>query len=210
MHSHRAARPFRESRLMEMIRLEARFAREFVISPFNVGSVCPSSRALTQTLVSMADISREGLVIDLGAGSGIVTRELLHAGVAPERILGVEISGGFKTAFERQCPGVTMITGDARNLGLLLNEYAPGKPICSILSSLPFRVMPGSVVRAITREMHSVLAERGGSLVQYTYAWWISYPLRKFGFMPGAARLVLKNVPPARVERYTVQEGRAQ
>lgn len=210
MHTQRAARPFRESRLMEMIRLEARFAREFVSSPFNVGSVCPSSRALTQTLVTMAGIEREGLLIDLGAGSGIVTRELLHAGVAPERILGVELSDGFKTAFERQCPGVTMITGDARHLGRLLDEHAPDKPLCSILSSLPFRVMPGAVVRAITQEMRRVLGQRGGSLVQYTYAWWISYPLRRFGFTPGAARLVLKNVPPARVERYTVQEGRTQ
>ena len=202
MRSQLRQRPNVGGALFEKIQLEAAFMKEFMRAPLNVGSICPSSRALTRTLVHMAKTSREGLVVDLGAGSGIVSQELLHAGVAPERIVAVELSTGFCKTFAQSCPGVTMITGDARELGKLLDVHAPGMSVCSVISSLPFRVMPRPVVAAIARELHAVLAVRGGSLVQYTYAWWMQYPLRQFGFAPAAARLVLKNVPPARVESY--------
>jgi phospholipid N-methyltransferase len=188
--------------LFEKLKLEAAFMKEFVRAPLHVGSICPSSRALTKTLVQMAGTGREGLIVDLGAGSGIVSQELLRAGVAPERIVAVELSPGFRKTFSRTCPGVAMITGDARDLGKLLGRHAPGAPVCSVISSLPFRVIPRPIVRDILREIRSVLSERGGSLIQYTYAWWMQYPLRKFGFSPAAARLVLKNVPPAKVESY--------
>lgn len=204
MHTRRVHRPLRGGGLIEKIRLETRFMTEFMRAPFNVGSVCPSSRALTQTLVRMADLSGSGLVIDLGAGSGIVTRELLLCGVAPERILAVELSPGFRKAFSEQCPGVTMITGDARELGSLLEAHAPGRGIGTIISSLPLRIMPDSVVAAVMRELRGVLAERGGTLLQYSYFWWMNFPLRRFGFAPRSSRLVLKNVPPARVEDYRV------
>ena len=195
-------RPNMGGALFEKIKLEAAFMKEFVRAPLLVGSICPSSRALTKTLVHMAGTDREGLIVDLGAGSGIVSQELLGAGVASERLVAVELSPGFRKSFARACPGVAMITGDARDLGKLLDRHAPGVPVCSVISSLPFRVMPRPIVLDILREIRHVLLERGGSFVQYTYAWWMQYPLRKFGFAPDAARLVLKNVPPAKVEIY--------
>lgn len=208
MQTRRVYRPLRGGGLMEKIRLETRFVTEFMRAPFNVGSVCPSSRALTQALVRMAAPSGDGLIIDLGAGSGIVTRELLLGGVPAENLLAVEISPGFRKAFAEQCPGVPMVIGDARNLGNLLETHAPGRGIRSIISSLPLRIMPDSVVAAVMRELYAVLDARGGTLVQYSYFWWMDFPLRKFGFTPRSARMVLKNVPPARVEGYKVAARR--
>ncbi len=208
-HDHRQFMTTRHSapagRLFERIRVEAGFVKEFVRAPFHVGSICPSSKALTETLIRMARVGEEGLVIDLGAGSGIVTAELLKAGLPAERIVGVELSPGFSKTFSRLYPSVPILTGDARNLGGLLGGNFARQNIAAIISSLPLRMMPNRVVGEIVREIRAVLAARGGCLVQYTYAWWMSYPLRRFGLKPKGARVVFKNVPPAKVERYVAE-----
>ena len=189
--------------MLEKIKVDAGFIKEFVTAPLHVGSICPSGKALTAMLVRMAHAcKRQGLVVDLGAGSGIVTAALLQAGVPPERIVAVEISDGFSQAVSRLHPEVPILTRDARRVGAMLAEHAPGQPICSIISSLPLRVIPAPIVTEIARELQSVLAERGGMLVQYSSAWGMQYPLRKYGLSPRAAGLVMKNIPPARVESY--------
>lgn len=201
MSLHPFYKPFR-SGAFEKIKLETRFMAEFLRAPFCVGSVCSSSRSLTRTLTEMADLEDGGVVVDLGAGAGIVSRELLLCGVAPERILAVEVSSGFSKAFSRQCPGVPLVVGDARNLGNILDAHAPGKNVCAVISSLPLAVLPALVTAAVMKELYAVLETRGGVLVQYTYLWWTNFPLRQYGFSPRDSRLVLKNVPPARVEGY--------
>ncbi len=208
VHNHRPHPVRRQApagRLLEKIRVEAGFVKEFVRAPFHVGSICPSSKALTETLIRMAKVGDEGLVVDLGAGSGIVTAELLKAGVAPERIVGVELSPGFAKTFSRLHPTVPVLVGDARDLGALLSRHYTQYRIAAVISSLPLRVIPGSAVREIMHEVRAVLAANGGCLVQYTYAWWMSYPLRRFGLAPTGARMVFKNVPPAKVERYVAR-----
>jgi Phospholipid N-methyltransferase len=180
----------------------ALFLRTFIQRPSTVGSVCPSSAALTDRL--LAGISRrdDGLVIDLGAGSGPVSAAMLRSGIARDRIIAVEALGGFAAPFSARCPGVRLVVGDARNLNAILDREAPGRPVSAIVSSLPFRVLGPDLTRDILREIHLVLRERGGTLVQYSYAWWMRYPLRASGFTPMRASIEWKNLPPARVEAY--------
>lgn len=176
--------------------------REFVCAPVKVGSICPSSKALTASLIESVPLYGNGLIIDLGAGSGSVTEELLRVGVAPERILALELSLGFSKVFSRRCPGVPLIIGDARHLNTILDTYAPGRELGAVISSLPFRVMPSWLVREILQEIHDAVSRKGGLLVQYTYAWWMRYPLSKYGFLPQSSNFVLGNLPPAKVESY--------
>ncbi|CAK7041572.1 MAG: hypothetical protein DELT_02848 [Desulfovibrio sp.] len=180
------------------------FLREFISAPSYVGSVCPSSKALTAALISSAPINGDGLIIDLGAGSGVVSEELVKAGVAPERIMAVEISSGFSNVFNKRCPDVPLIIGDARALESMITRHNPSVGVSAIISSLPLRVIPSGIVVEIMNEMQSVLSKKGGVLIQYTYAWWMRYPLRRYGFTPCSARVVLGNLPPAKVESYAV------
>ena len=180
------------------------FLREFVHAPTSVGSVCPSSKALTASLIKAAPLVDDGLVIDLGAGSGIVTEELIKAGIAPERILAVEISSGFAGVFNRRCPDVPLIIGDARSLDSIITRHNPTSKVSAVISSLPLRAIPTNIVSEIMAELRNVLVGKGGTLIQYTYAWWMKYPLQRYGFNPRSARLVWGNIPPAKVESYVV------
>lgn len=178
------------------------FLGKFIRYPATVGSVCPSSGALADELVVSVPLGGNGVVIDLGAGSGPVSAALLRGGVAPERILAVDALPGFRAGFTRRCPGVTFIAADARDLKAILDRHAPGRKISAVISSLPLRVLPAKTTQAALSAVKTVLAERGGFFVQYSYAWWLRYPLRSYGFSPRSASMVYRNLPPARVEAY--------
>ena len=180
------------------------FFREFVQAPSSVGSICPSSKSLGASLIDAVPLEGDGLIIDLGAGSGIVSEGLVRAGVSPERILAVELSEGFSRLFNKRCPGVPLVIGDARYLGSIISGHNAAAGVDAIISSLPLRVLPAALASAIMGEMRNVLNSKGGLLVQYTYAWWMRYPLRRYGLAPRSSRLVWRNIPPAKVESYAV------
>lgn len=150
----------------------------------------------------MASACETGVIIDLGAGSGIVTERLLRSGVDAERILAIELSPCLAAICKQRFPTVTVLTGDARELGRLLERHALGKRVACIVSSLPLRVLPANLVREILLAIKAVLGERGGFLVQYTYAWWRRDPLKQHNFSSFAGQLVLRNCPPAKVQAY--------
>jgi|GEM_PF-681238 len=178
------------------------FFNQFIRQPDMVGSICPSGAALSRQLLHGIPIEGNGLVIDLGAGSGPVSEGMLHLGIAKDRILAVEALDAFKAPFSARCPGVPLVIGDARDLKAILDREAPGREVCAVVSSLPFRVLGPELTHSILDEIHLVLGERGGRLMQYSYAWWLRYPLKDNGFEPASARMVWNNLPPARVEAY--------
>lgn len=45
--------------------------------------VCPSGMPLARSMAAFAPRKGDGLVVELGAGTGTVTRQLLDAGIAP-------------------------------------------------------------------------------------------------------------------------------
>ena len=178
------------------------FISEFIQSPSSVGSICPSSRFLAGALIGMIPAG-EGLIVDLGAGSGIVSEALVSSGIAPDRIMPLEISNGFCGAFTRRCPDVPLVVGDACALESIIAARYGNRRVCAIVSSLPMRVLHASVQIKVIAQIRQVLAARGGVYVQYTYAWWRKYPLSTYDLRPHAACIVMRNIPPARVEAYT-------
>ena len=54
--------------------------------------VCPSGMPLARSMAAFAPRKGDGLVVELGAGTGTVTRQLLDAGIAPRRLVVVEQS----------------------------------------------------------------------------------------------------------------------
>jgi phosphatidylethanolamine/phosphatidyl-N-methylethanolamine N-methyltransferase len=189
-------------KIVQAARDNCAFFLEFMQYPDKVGSVCPSSPALIEQLLNGADIGDQGLVIDLGAGSGVVSEGMLRCGIQTDRIIAIETLEDFAESFAVRCPGIPLVIGDAGNLKTILDRVAPGRKISAILSSLPFRAMLPTTAGVILDGIHAVLRERGGRLVQYSYAWWLRYPLQNNGFSPVAANIVWRNLPPARVEVY--------
>lgn len=180
------------------------FLGQFLRTPARVGSICPSSRFLARALVNMAMDSnvRDGLIIDLGAGSGVVSRQLLRHGIGSERILALDISERFNDPFHKHCPNLMLYNEDAGNVSRIIASDFPRYPVQAIISSLPLRNMPNRVVARIMGELRRLLVRDGGILIQYTYALWLHSSLVPYGFACLDRQYVPLNIPPALVEKY--------
>jgi phospholipid N-methyltransferase len=133
--------------------------------------------------------------VELGGGTGAVTRALLQQGIAPGRLTVVERSSAFVRHLRARFPGVTILQGDAAKLGELLPRDCR---IDAIVSSLPLRSLPAGEALAIVAQWGALVGE-GGIVIQFTYALRDTGYLSLPGFLRRANDIVWANCPPARV-----------
>lgn len=175
------------------------FWRQAICSPHGVGAICPSSAALAQTMAGLLPapvMESEDLIVELGPGTGVVTRALLDRGIAPHRLLLIERMPAFCRMLQDRFPQVPVVLGDA----MRLQDYLPPRRVAAIVSSLPLLSLPPECRSGIIAAMRRCL-DADGCIIQFTYALWGKTPLRRAGFTADCCRRVIVNVPPARVER---------
>lgn len=187
---------------------ELRFLAQWLRHPGRVGSVAPSGHALAATMAAAVTVDAgagggAGMVVELGPGTGSVTRALLQAGVAPRDLVAIESNGAFADMLRARFSDIRVLTGDARELGSLLRDAGVG-PVGAIVSSLPLLSIGADARRAILAGIAAALPA-DGVLVQYTYGPAAPVPralAAELGLAGARARWVLANVPPAAVWRY--------
>jgi phospholipid N-methyltransferase len=171
------------------------FARELLHQPSAVGAIWPSSRRLAASMAARVPRHRDGLVVELGAGTGAVTRALLKRGIAPRRLVVIDKSLPFVRHLRARFPSVRVLQGDAARLSELLPE---GQPIDAIVSSLPLRSLPAKDAAAIVAQWARLLPT-GATVIQFTYALGARVRSPLPGFLERTSDIVWANLPPARV-----------
>lgn len=171
------------------------FAREMLSRPAAIGAIWPSSRQLAKSVASRVPLHGDGLVVELGGGTGAVTFALLQRGIAPARLRVIERSPAFVRHLRARFPGVTIVQGDAAELGELLPK---GSHIDAIVSSLPLRSLPARVAATVVAQWRALIAT-GGVVVQFTYDLRSACGQPPRGFLQRASNIVWANLPPARV-----------
>src|SRR3546814_16444921 len=101
---------------------------------------------------------KDGLIIELGPGTGVVTKALLKQGVAPERLLVVEYSNRFVQRLRKQFPHVTIVHGNAADLCQIVPK---GVKVSAIVSSLPLCSLPEAVTQSIVQQWQRLLHDSG-------------------------------------------------
>ena len=148
----------------------ALFLKRWLRRPFATGAVVPSGRLLAEAMARTARAviaGRPGHVVELGAGTGEVTKALVAAGIASERLVLVERDPEFASFLRRHFDGPRIVEGDAARLPALLADHGLA-PIAAVVSSLPLLSLPSDVVNGIVGGVFDALP-RGGALVQFTY-----------------------------------------
>ncbi len=179
----------------------ALFLKRWLRRPLAMGAVVPSGPLLTRALALTAVREmqgREGHVIELGAGTGEVTKALLAAGIAPERLALVERDPELTAFLRRHFRGPRIIEGDAARLPKLLAAEGVAK-VATVVSGLPLLSLPAEVVTGIVHGVFEALP-KGAALVQFTYGPSPPIPkaLRENLHLVGAhGSRIWRNVPPA-------------
>ena len=73
----------------------ARFLKALIAAPRLTGAVAPSGRTLARAMATAIGSPPNGLIVELGPGTGPVTQSLIETGVAPRRLVLVEYDPGF-------------------------------------------------------------------------------------------------------------------
>jgi phosphatidylethanolamine/phosphatidyl-N-methylethanolamine N-methyltransferase len=150
-----------------------------------------------------------GRVMELGGGTGALTREILAAGLPAAHLEVVEIDALFARNLARSFPGVDVIECPAQSVA----AHAAGGPqgYQAMISGLPLLAMNRQLQHDILAEAFRLLAP-GGAFVQFTYS--VRSPVRasvleSLGIEVQRVGHIVRNFPPATVFRFSrIGEGR--
>ncbi|MHB1200935.1 MAG: class I SAM-dependent methyltransferase [Polaromonas sp.] len=161
-------------------------------TPALTGAVTPSSRYLASAMVRATGDVRH--VVELGAGTGPVTKELRRR-LPHASLVAVEIQSGLAQQLRNRFPGLDVRQHLAHEV---LDGLAYPDPV-ALVSSLPFRSLPQDMREATMASIERFLRRVPGSrLVQFTYQ-----PRAPFeasaDFRWLKTCLVWRNAPPAGV-----------
>ncbi|MBW1876739.1 MAG: methyltransferase domain-containing protein [Deltaproteobacteria bacterium] len=122
------------------------FLKEFAKNPMRVGSVAPSGVQLARRMVHAADIHPDHVVVELGAGTGPVTRELRAA--HPEvPLLVLEPSPQMAALLRQAHPDITVVEEFAQDLPEILRKWGHERAD-RVVSSLPWTMWSEEVIRS--------------------------------------------------------------
>ncbi len=179
------------------------FLSRLASAPRQIGAVAPSSRRLGRAMAAELPADHR-ICVELGGGTGSLTRALLSAGLPRENLIVIERDPRLAAHLRKRFRGVRVIRGEAQKLTELLRAEGIG-PVDAVVSGLPLRSLPRRVANAIAAESFAALRE-GGVFIQFTY--WLLPPVSRAAAaelsIKGVARgHVWRNLPPATVWRYS-------
>ena len=180
----------------------AHFFRSLMAAPRLTGAVAPSGRPLARAMARAAGRLSEGLVVELGPGTGPVTRALLERGLDRRRLVLVEYDPRFCRMLEARFRPATIVEGDAYDLPRTLGALASER-IAAVVSSLPLLNQPPHRREKLIGGAFDLMGP-GGVFVQFTYGLLSPIPreacIGRYSAHCGAP--VWRNLPPARVWTY--------
>lgn len=180
------------------------FLSSWLRAPLQIGALLPSSKRLARAMAAQVDPRHDGVVVELGPGTGAVTQALLSRGVHASRLVLIERDPNFCHLLRNRFPGVKVLQGDA----ILLQQMLESEDIArvnTVVSSLPLLSLPFTTQRQILRESFGVMAE-DGIFVQFTYGFRSPvHPVlqRRLALVGHPVARVFRNLPPAVAWQYT-------
>ncbi len=179
----------------------------FLRHPGRVGALCPSSPALCRMMVCNTGVEQAGLVVELGPGTGVITREILARAGAGTRVLALELDAGLCANLTRRFPSLTVRNESAAELVTILRrEQLPVAD--AVISGLPWAIFPRRLQEEILNAVVAGLRP-GGVFTTFAYLQGAWLPAgRRFQLLlrERFARIertpvVWNNLPPAFVYR---------
>jgi phosphatidylethanolamine/phosphatidyl-N-methylethanolamine N-methyltransferase len=174
------------------------FFLQWLRAPGRMGAVVPSSRRLADAMARQipSDARQDSApIIELGGGTGSITRGILESGIPPHRLIVLERDPRLADLLTERFPGVTVLCGDAQELETLLAERAITR-VAAIVSGLPLLLFPEQARCRVVDGCFAVLPT-GRPLIQFTYGFAAPLPPHEHVLHARRVARVIRNVPPA-------------
>lgn len=173
-------------------------------APLTIATWGPSSPAMAEAFARHVDPVAPDPVLELGAGTGPVTRAILARGLPPERLILVEKVPELCALLRRRFPGATVIEGDAAEIGPQLQARGIER-LALAISTLPIVWFPIAAQRAIVDACFARMG-REGRFLQMTNQIASPLPRRRLGLTGAAFAHVWRDVLPTSAWAYRLAE----
>jgi phospholipid N-methyltransferase len=178
------------------------FLSAFLRTPSGIGSVTPSSPALAKRMIDEADIRPGHVVVEVGAGTGPMTRALV-ARHPDNPLLVLEPDPSLAVVCRAAAPGADVVEAYAQDLPRLLAERGLGLAD-RVVSSLPFAGWSPALQDAVFDGLFAAM-KPDARMVTFTYVHspWLPAGRRARALLErrfssvGRSPIVWWNFPPA-------------
>lgn len=179
------------------------FLQAFLKNPGTVGSITPSSPELARRMVAGIRPDTDNVVMELGVGTGAITKFLQEIVPNDESYLGIELDRDLVRSLKKNYPEMKVARGNAIEAAEIHRKSGLGK-VGTIICCLPFVSMPNELGEAILLEIDKFM-QRGCTFrtFQYAHGYYFPSAIKLREFMRdryGKSKrspLIVKNVPPA-------------
>lgn len=175
------------------------FFRKFLRHGKRVACFAPSSRSLARAMCRDVDPNRPQTIVELGAGTGAVTRIAARRMHPESRLIALELDPIFCRELRRVCPTAEIICGDVAELPAQLDRAGVDQ-IDLLLNGLPTPSLPRSLNTTVLEQFQQ-RASRTAAFNQLTIMPWVYQPMYERLFEHVRFRLVVRNLPPGGVYR---------
>lgn len=186
--------------LAERFDEELRFFRGWMDKPRAVGAIAPTSSITARRMASVARPETDDLVLELGPGTGVITRAILDRGVKPQNLITVEYASDFVERLQADFPGVNVVHGSAFELDTVLAPWQ-GRSFDSVISAIPLLNFPTPERVALMEQLLDLMPP-GRPVMQITYGAVSPLPAGRGSYSVERFDFVMRNIPPAHLWIY--------
>ena len=170
------------------------FFKQLLKSAKYTGAIVPSSSFLADKMVGLADVELAKTILELGPGSGAITKAIIRAKPVDCRLVTIDINHEFVEHLKKTYPAVEHIEADI----IYLKEKITALGIQSvdvIFSGIPFVDFTSAECAVMLDQIGLVMSEKS-RLVLFTYSR-IKFKTFFQSFEKVALSYVPLNIPPA-------------
>jgi phospholipid N-methyltransferase len=174
------------------------FLGKFLKHGTAIASLAPSSPWLSQTTVRNVDWARAKVLVELGAGTGPITRVLAEKASRECRVVVLERDPDFARILRERfahLPHFEILEADVRDLAALLTDRGLTR-VDHVISGLPVPSFPKDLQRDLFRNVRRVL-DPAGTFNQITELPWVYRRFYRRFFDDVRFRFEPRNFPPA-------------
>jgi phospholipid N-methyltransferase len=179
------------------------FLQAFLKNPLKVGAIAPSSPELAAEMLHGIKPDRENIVLELGVGTGAITKYL--AQIIPDKgsYLGIELDRDLVRSLRRRFPDLSIVCGNASDAYSIHAHSGLGK-VRFVVCCLPFVSLPKDVSESVLAEIERFMDEGCVfRIIQNAHGYYLpparklrEYLKSRYG-RSQRSPLVMKNLPPS-------------
>ena len=159
-----------------------------------VGALTRSGPILCKKMISPVPSNKDVVVVELGAGDGVITRHLLKKITPNSRVISVELNEKLFVELSKiKDPRFTAVYDTIDNLDKILEKLEIDK-FDHMVCAIPFMIMDNTTVINFLNKYKQYI-KKGGTFTQVHYAYKRKFYEKIFG--NAKVHFVPANVPPA-------------